>query len=385
MRDFVTPDFLKNRSANEFHKLMKEILPKDIDISQGGHEWNFTRPTALVAAEICEFILPEVIKLIFPEWSYGEFLDNHAARDGIVRRAATFAPGEITVTGSAKTIIPKGSLFSTASINEEPSVDYKTTSTATVPSSGSVTIPIECTKAGIVGNTAANTIVLVSSKLTGITSVTNEKAITGGTEEESDESLYERISAYEKNMSDSFVGTLGDYKRWAESVPGVGEAVPIPPEDESGIVTIIITDSNGAPANEKTLSDVYNHIMKPDKPYERLAPTNAILSVVAPSTIPLSIKATIELDADATIESVQSDLLLKLTTYFAVALDEGEIKYTRVSSVLSDTEGVADFKDLQIGIASASGTTYSTSNIPITDRQLPTVDAANIVLTSGTV
>lgn len=75
---------------------------------------------------MCEFVLPEVIKLIFPEWSYGTFLDEHAKGRGITRRAATAAIGKITITGTAGAVIPAGSLFSTASVNGEPSVDFKT-------------------------------------------------------------------------------------------------------------------------------------------------------------------------------------------------------------------------------------------------------------------
>ena len=52
MAEFTKPSFLLNRSTNDNHAKMREIIPADIDMSEGGHAWNMTRPTALIAAEI---------------------------------------------------------------------------------------------------------------------------------------------------------------------------------------------------------------------------------------------------------------------------------------------------------------------------------------------
>lgn len=385
MAEFVSPSFLENNSPDEVFERMKSIMPKDIDLSEGSHAWNLTRPTALVVAELCEFILPEVIQLIFPEYSYGEILDGHAKGKGMIRRAATAASGELTITGSPNTVIPAGSLFSTAAVNGESSVDYKTLEAATIPESGSVYVTVECTKTGIVGNTTENTIVLVSSRLTGITVVTNEEPLTGGTEEEDDASLIERIVEYNKSQGESYVGSVSDYKRWAKSVDGVGSATVFPAQDTSGLVTIIITDLNGDPATEQLCTSVYNKIMRPDNPNERLAPINALLKVSPPTTMQISIKATVELTDEATLEAVKTAYMAQLALYLPAALEEGEIKYSRVWAALSATEGVNDFSNLQIGLKVGGTVTYGTSNIAITSNQLPTVDADDLILSSGTV
>ena len=385
MAEFTTPVFLQNHSPAEVHDLMKRILPDDLDLSQGGHAYNLTMPTALVIAEVCEFVLPEVIKLIFPEFSYGEFLDGHARGKGMTRRVATAASGELTITGSPNTVIPAGSLFSTAAVNDEPSVDYKTLEAATIPEAGSVKVAVECTQTGIIGNTPENTIVLVSSRLTGVTAVTNEKPLTGGTEEEDDASLIERIVEFDKSQGESYVGSASDYKRWAMSVSGVGSATIIPAKDTSGLVTIIITDSNGDPATEQLCTSVYNYIMSPDAPNERLAPTNAILKVEPPATMQISIKATVELTDEATLEAVKTAYMAQLALYLPIALDDGEIKYSRVAAALAAVEGANDYSDLQIGLKVGETVTYGTSNIAITSNQLPVIDAEDLILTSGTV
>lgn len=389
MSEYVTPDFLKNRSTEDNFKKITEIMPKDIDLSAGNHAWNMTRPTALGMAEICEAILPRVLQQIIPGWSYGTYLDGHANSRNMPRREATPATGEITITGKAGTVIPSGSLFSTASVNGEPSVDYAATATATIPAEGRVTIPVECTQSGIVGNTPEDTIVLVSSRVTGITSVTNADAVTGGTEMESDESLRARIDEADRSQGNSFTGCPADYKRWATSVPGVGEATVISAQDDSGLVQIILTDTNGDPATKNLCTSVYNYIMRPSEPGQRLAPIGAVLAVSPPETIALSVKATVELTSSATIESVKAAYAAKLTAYLPEAFGDEEIKYSRVWACLASTEGVNDFTGLQIGIKdtdeNTSVTLFGTSNISVSASQLPTITEDDLILTAGTV
>lgn len=385
MAEFTIPPFLLNHSTDDLHKLMKTVLPADLDVSEGSHTWNLTRPTALVGAEICEFILPEVMKLIFPEFSYGIYVNYHAKTRGLVRRPAAYASGYITITGEPEAVIPAGSLFATASINDEPAVDYQTLVDTKIPESGSVTVPVQCAKAGVIGNTVQNTIIRVGSRLTGVKSVTNEDIITGGTEEEDDETLIERIVEYDRTQGESFVGSIADYKRWATSVPGVGEVTIIPAPDTTGLVTIVVIDANGDPATDELCNDVYDYIMNPSEPAARRAPVNAYLSVIPPETIVIGIKAVIETKDDYTLEAVQASFIEKATAYLPIAMDEGEVKYTQIAKVLAQTDGVNDYMDLEIGMVSGGTITYGTSNIPISNRQLPRILVENLNFSSGTV
>lgn len=383
MSEFVTPDFLLNHSPDDVHAMMKEILPADIDISEGSHEWNMTRPTALVVARMCEFILPQVIQLILPDYSFGTYLDGQAKTRNLSRRAATAAVGTITITGAAGTTIPTGSLFSTAAVNDEPSVDYAAVTSAKIPESGSVTVDVQCAQSGIIGNTPANTVVMVSSKLTGISSVTNPEAITGGTEEETDESLQARIADYDQSQGDSYVGNVSDYRRWATNVPGVGAATIIPAQDDSGLVRIILTDANGEPATDDLCEKVYNYIMQPDAPDKRRAPIGASVSVGPPEVVQIGVQALVELEPGATLEAVKTAYAACLAAYLPEAFEDGEVKYSRVMAALSSVEGVNDFANLRIGVK--DGGSVWTSNISISEYQLPVISKDDLMLTAGTV
>ncbi len=383
--EYSTPYFLRNKSVNEIHEQMKVELPPDIDVSEGSHEWNMTRPTALIVAEVCQFILPEVIKLIFPSWSYGDYADMHGQTRGIYRRAATAATGYIEVSGEPETVIPQGSIFSTASINNVPSVDYLTLEEAEISPEGTCRIEVECTKDGTVGNTPANTVVFVASKINGVSAVNNPEEITGGTEKETDASLIERIEEYDATQGESFIGNLNDYKRWALSVDGVGDAIPIGAQDDSGIVTIILTDSNGDPANETLREAVYNYIMRPDAPIERLAPVNALLNVIAPDTVSIAVKAIVELIEGHNLDVVTDTIYQNIKAYLKTALDDREVKYTRIAREVSQSVGVNDFKELQIGVIRDGAITYGVENIDIAIDELPVLDEGNLILTSGEV
>lgn len=385
MAEFEVPAFLQNRGVGDYMELGRSILPPDIDMSEGSHAWNFIFFAAAVAAELCEYALPEAIKVIIPDWSYGEYLVGHGKARGIYQHSATAASGEITINGLAGAIIPEGSLFSTSSVNDEPSVDYATVEDVTIPESGTVTVKVLCTQVGIIGNTGVATVIHVGSKLDGITSVTNEKVITGGTEVEDDESLQERIRDYDESLGESYIGNPADYKRWAEEVDGVGAAVVISAKDTSGLVTIVVTDANGEPANESLRTAVYNHIMSPDDDMARLAPPNANLLVVAPSANSLSVKATVELKSDTTLEAVTSDFLAKITAYLPEAMSDGELRYTRITRELSNVSGVYDYSNVQIGIITDGSVTYGTANIQLPSTLLPSIKAENLLLTVGTV
>ena len=148
---------------------------------------------------------------------------------------------------------------------------------------------------------------------------------------------------------------------------------------------IILTDANGAPATTNLCDAVYKYIMSPDEPDKRRAPIGAQLSVNPPDTITISIKATVELAGNATIEAVKAAYMAALTAYLPVAFGDGEIKYTRVAAALASVEGANDYTDLQLGIKSGDSVTYGTANIRVSAAQLPTISEEYLLLTAGTV
>ena len=143
---YTPPPFLQGQSADQIHSRMLENLPADIDKSQGNIPWDFTRPSALEKAEFAEFTMNETIKLIFVQWSYGEWLDLHGEKVNCFRKPANHASGKLAVTGKVGTIIPSGYQFATPA-NLTASVIFEavgaTVLDGTPDSSGLVTVEMD--------------------------------------------------------------------------------------------------------------------------------------------------------------------------------------------------------------------------------------------------
>lgn len=379
MADFNPPSFLENQGVDEIHARMMMNLPEDMDVSEGGHPWNLTMPAAYEKAYMAEFIIMEAIKLIFPAFSedYPEIMDFHAQTRGLKRKQAEHAIGEIVVTAEPGVEIPTGTMFSTIGVNEQPAIDFLTTVDVIVDASGKVTIPIQAMMEGTIGNVPENTIVLNSSEIDGITVVNNPLPTTGGLEEETTEDLQERINEFDKSAPYSYGGAEADYRRWALAVSGVGGVVVIQPSDDTTPIQLIITATDGSPATDELCQDVFNHIMRPDDPELRLAPVNDQLMVVPPASVDMLITATVELTEDGTIEYAKTLFIEGLKQYVIEALEAGEIRMTKIGAVLSDVAVVADYTELTLN--------GGTSNVPINDQQIPSINPANIILTAGTV
>ena len=377
MADFIEPSFLQNMDIETIHKRMLNNLQPDIDKSEGGMAWDLTFPTAYEISFFAEFFMIEAIKMIFPMFcgGYDDVMDYHASGRGITRKPAAYAVGELTITGDNETVIPAGTEFSTVSVDDEENIVFYTTQDAVITDT-SVKVPIMAAVAGTVGNVEAGTIILKQNSISGIKSAINEEATTGGTEEETTESLQARIVEYDKTQWQSFVGNVSDYKRWALSVLGTGNAVVVPAQDDSGLVTIILTDTNGDPATTKLCTDVYNYIMSPDYPENKLAPIGAKLSVLPPSTVYITVSAIVELDGTVSIDDIKTNYIEKMKSYLSgTAADESEIKYTKVGSILSNIAGVKDYKSLKLN--------DGTSNVAVLNTQIAVCNS--ITLTTGEV
>ena len=376
MTDFPIPEVLEQQTIENIHERMLEDFG-DIDTSEGSFAWDSTRPAAIELSYFSQFILPEGIRTAFPKYSYGEYLDDLAKSNSLYRKDAIFATGIITVTGKAGTEIPFLSVFSTASTAGTESIEFVTTEAAVIPDSGTVDIPISGLIAGANGNVSAGTIVMKSSDLPEeITSVTNTEATSGGVDAEDDDSLRKRIEDVEQSKGVSYVGSKSDYKRWAEEVDGVGEALVIPAQDSSGTVTIIVTDSNGNPASEALCTAVYNHIMGVlENQDDRLANINAKLVVNAPVLIRIAVSATIERTGEKSLDEIKNAFVAKLSAYLITASNEKTVRYSGITQVLYSIPGITDYSNVLVN--------GGTANISINDTELAVTSDSDITLTEG--
>ena len=184
----------------------------------------------------------------FPQTASGQYLDYHAAMRGVTRKNGTKAEGilrfRIPAALEEDLTIPAGTVCTTAGL-----VRFVTTE-AGVIEAGTLyaDVPAEAESAGSAGNVGPETVTEMTLAPTGVTGVLNPSAFTGGSAEEADESLRERVL-------DSFIrlpngANAAFYELRALSHPGVEQAAVLPRWQGIGTVGIVIASPAGVPEQE---------------------------------------------------------------------------------------------------------------------------------------
>ena len=339
------PEYLQDQTFEAILRRMLNALPADLDKSEGSFIYDALAP---VAAELAQAVIwaQEVLRRGFAQTTFGEYLDLRAAEHGLTRKPAVKATGQVTFTGTPGTIIPAGTQVSTVGSETAPAVFFVTTEDSTIGSDGTVTVNIEAVESGTSGNVAAGAISLLAQPLHGVSSVNNAMPTSGGLDEESDESLLERLLLQVKYPPGT--GNKYDYERWAKEVPGVGEAKCIPLWNGPGTVKVIITDSTGAPAGAELIQQVQNYIAPAPGQGEGKAPIGASVTVEAPGVVTVDINVTLFYQPGYDPVAVKANLETALASYIN-GLGIGEtVRYAAIGKIIFETKGVSDYSGLLI-------------------------------------
>lgn len=123
----------------------------------------------------------------FVDTASGQPLYNLGAMMGLRRLSAAKAVGYATFTGDPLSIVPEGLMIGTIT-----NVNYTTQESKQFNSEGKAMVLIMCTVEGEIGNVEANRITKIINPISSIKSVTNEKAISSGRFDETDEEFRDR-------------------------------------------------------------------------------------------------------------------------------------------------------------------------------------------------
>jgi len=267
---------------------------------------------------------------ILPDTADAEILARHAAWWNVVRRPASFAKGQVTITGSNGAIIPAGTLLRRAD-----GVEYATDAEVII-AGGAVQAMVTATAAGAAGNAAEGVKLNFLSPVAGVNSQAAVAAggLTGGFDDEDDESLRARL--VERIRKPPQGGNEDDYVRWAKEVPGVTR-VWVTREMGVGTVTVrfVMDDKPDtiipSPAE---VAAVQAHIDEPG-----VRPHTADVFVVAPIPKPLDLTIRLEPNTQAVRDAVTAELkdLLRRDSKPA-----GKILLSRIREAVSIAAGESD-------------------------------------------
>lgn len=352
--EFKLPSFLEGVTARSIEQNMMNSLPADLDKTEGGFVWDLTYPTALEKAELIQYYMVILLKIMFPMWAEGEWLDLHARDCGLERRAANAAYGYVHIEGKQGLVIPEGFKVAVPSENGSAAILYHTLSEAVLDENGTTDVAVQADEAGLNGNVDSGTISIMVSPLSGVTRINNDAEITGGAEPETDESLRQRIDDYNAGRGQSLVGCNADYERWAKEVPGVGYAHTIPEYNGPNSVKVVVVDVNGIPANEDICHNVLLHIFGTNrKDPDRLAPIGVIDYEVSPPTSrEVTYSFYLKIEAGYDVEIIKTAYKHALSEYYAEiaagTVTVNPLLYVKAAAILTGIPGVRDFKHFRI-------------------------------------
>lgn len=347
--EFIHPDFMDGTSADDIHRRMMAELPDDIDDMPGGFPYDMTRPTAIEKSELINFHLLRALMIAYPQYAWDEWLDLHGQQVHLTRHEAARATGVVTVTGSAGTELPAGTVFCTTATNDGPSIEFQSDADAAIPEGGSIDINVTAVEAGTNSNVKADTVILLMKPINNITSITNKDGITGGTERETDDDFYDRI-AVEYSNSMTYLGNDTDYKRWAKEA-GAWDCIVDPAWKGPGTVRLVLVDGNGQPANKELIDAVFNHIVSPADRAARLLPTGcAELTCAAATTVSVNYTCTgLIYDSEHTsIEEITAQFEALVKTKYEEAKANNVLRYNDIRPLLADISGVTDFSEFMM-------------------------------------
>lgn len=285
---------------------------------------------------------------VFPDTADSEQLRRWASIWGVTPLPATAASGYITVTGTPDgTDIPIGTVF-----RRSDGVLFTSDVDVTIASGTAAVHVVANTQAANTDTDATSTMTFVSP-ITNVNSsgVVDANGLTGGADEESDESLESRLLNRIQNPPQG--GDANDYIQWALAISGVTRAWCYPLELGIGTVTVRFmmdnTYSNGIP-HAGDVTTVQNAL-------DILRPVTADLTVVAPVAAPINF--TIHLNVSDTA-AIRAAVLASLQEMIQRdATPGGTIYISRINEAISVATGEFD----HVLTAPAANVTNTTGNI----------------------
>lgn len=373
--EFISPDFVNNSDPETIQERMMNNLPADISDMPGDFPYDFTMPSAIEISQLIQHQIVRTLMLMFPMWAWGEWLDLHGVSAKVTRKLASRATGYVTVQASEGTVIPEGFVFCTEGTSDTESIEFASTEEVEVGSTGEADVPVAAVIPGTAYNVTRGTVVMQKQINQNITSVTNEEPITGGTDEEDDETYRERILEKLRASEVSFVGCDADYVRWAKEVQGVGSAVVEAEWKGPGTVKVVVAGADGSAVSKDVLEAVEDYIVSPEDRSQRLCPIGATVTIATVTATTVKYSAVIEIEEGYTLDGIKEAYAESLKEYYTSAKDDEEIRYTVVAALLSNTPGVVDFTGFKL----ASGT----QNIDVDVDDYPVTDTDDLDFTDA--
>ncbi|MGE7843874.1 baseplate J/gp47 family protein [Lysinibacillus sp. NPDC093712] len=353
----ITPRFT-NETEEVILTRILTAMRDDVSKRQGDIAHDLSDPAAQEFAQ-AYIALDQTLGYAFLNEDMPSDLLTLAASDfGVDRKPSVKAKDPVKLTGPIGQLVPKDT-----QVRTDDGVYFITLNDVTL-TIGTAAVTIEAVEGGVSGNVAIGEINTVVGDLAGVVSATNEKAFNNGVDEESDESLLQRV--YDKVRKPATSGNVYHYEQWAREVSGVGAARVYPVWNGPGTVKVVLLGDDKRAPSQPVIDAAYAHINA-----ERPVGPGDGLTVNGAAEVLINITADLTLASGALIDEVKADIEKGVHAYLdSLAFKDNLIRYTRIAAVLLDIPRVVDYANLTVN--------GGTSNIEITDEQVAVLGTVNV-------
>ncbi len=340
-------------SVDSIHKIMLSDIPDSYQKTVGFPTYDITKAAAIVLQSLTDGLDSAKEGLDVDNLSGDTLTKFVKQRKGVYRKAATYAAGTVSVTGTGT--VSEGDLFESVG-----GMQYAATETVAVADNG--TILVQATTAGNAGNVAAGAVTMMPITIGGISGCTNPQPMAGGYDAESDDSLRERY--YEALQRPPTSGNRYHYKAWAKEISGVGDAKVFPLAQGANTVDVVIIDTDGKPAGATLVQLVQDYI---DPNREGIgagtAPIGAYCYVSAATAKVITATVTVTLAAGYSLENAKANIVAGMTAYLrSIAFTQDYVSAGKLASAVDSSTGVADYSNFTVD--------GGTENIHLTAREV---------------
>ncbi|WP_343337264.1 hypothetical protein TPELB_23440 [Terrisporobacter petrolearius] len=323
-------------SAQTYDVIKERILDNntsDVDKSEGSFTHDMIAPIATeFARTYIEF--ENMLKVMFVEDAYDEYLDKKAAELGMERKLGNKAQGTVRVYAPENTLIPRN-----ATIVTDEGLLFLVYRQVYIKSEY-VDVLVEAENVGEDYNIQANmswntTISDTENNTIEVESIVNDNNFTGGVEIESDDDFRERIFEQAQNPSTS--GNAQDYINWCKEIDSIENVTVRPLWNGANTVKLIVSDKDKQPVSSVILK-------KCDEYIQDIRPILADVTVCNPEIFEVNIS--INIYTTYSLESIKEEIQ-ELTVEFLKNCSD-KIQLNRLGSEYLGIEGILDYSNFTI-------------------------------------
>lgn len=276
---------------------------------------------------------------------------------GLRRKQATQSIGEVTVTGTPNTVIPKDTVFLAGN------VEFTIDKSYTIPTSGNIKIKVKSVGYGGYANVLPNAIDRSEPHIMGVDNISNPKEIMNGYDQETDDDLRERY--LEKLLHPPKAGNPAHYKLWATEVDGIWNAKVFRTWQGGGTVKVVVIGLDRKSVGSDLIEKVKKHILE-EAPirYESL-------TVESATTKKVKVDVKIKLTQNANLIEVKEEIKNRIEKYFySISFKENKISYAKVGAEILKAPGVADYDNLKLN--------GSMGNVVMKETEVPELESLGV-------